>query len=40
MKPEPNVHDAVVYVTLKLAEWGCYGVIIYCICHAWTITPS
>lgn len=40
MQREPNAQDALAHVAMKLAEWGSYGIIVYCLCIGWSITPS
>jgi chromate transport protein ChrA len=39
MKPEPTATEAAAYVGMKIAEWGCYAVILIAIAVAWTVTP-
>lgn len=39
MKQEPTATEALAYVGMKLAEWGCYVIILICIFYAWVGTP-
>ena len=39
MKPEPTATEAAAYVGMKIAEWGCYAVILIAIAVAWMVTP-
>lgn len=36
---EPNALDAAKHVAMKLAEWGSYAILVYCLCYAWVATP-
>lgn len=36
---EPNAFDAAKYVGMKLAEWGCYVILLYCLFYIWVGTP-
>ena len=39
-KPDPTATEVAAYLGMKLAEWGCYAIILMAIAGFWVGTPS